>query len=92
MKSPSLKHPLDENWDYLMIEPMDESSEMEFTMSVRWEAELEQPTEVVSKDRQPDQPGSQGEMLKLYVVASSKKLDPDQPTAGGPAKEKQAET
>lgn len=92
MKSPSLKQPLDENWDYLLIEPIDESSEMEFTMSARWEAELEQPAEVVAKDRQPDQSGSQAEMLKLYFVASSKKLDPDQPTGGGPAEQQQAET
>lgn len=66
-----------------MVELLDETSDMEFATASRWEVELEQPAEGASKDRPPDQSVDQAEMLKLYIVASSRKLDPGQPTGGG---------
>lgn len=73
-----------------MIEPVDETSEMEFAMPAGWETELERSDEVVSKDRASNQSENQAEVLKLYIVASSEKLDPEQPTGGGLAVEKEA--
>ena len=75
-----------------MIEPLDETSEMEFAIPAQWEGELEQSASVASKDRPVDQSENQAELLRLYIVASSKKPDPDQPTGGVLGEEKEAKT
>lgn len=86
MEQPRFKQALNEDWNYLLIESSNETSDMDIAVEV----ETEQSAETLMRDQPSDQSGSQAEALKLYVVGSSKTLETGQPSGVGRADEEKA--
>lgn len=82
MRSHSSQLALSPAWNFLMIEPSEEISGMDFATHSSWEADLEHASEDVQGGKSSGVPSDQAETLTLYTVATSKKAGSAEATSG----------